>query len=157
MYWGNVLGRKGSVRLGQEKGAGARDGLQPGAGSSGTGLTAPHLRAQQSRRSGSPPLSTLIFRVDVTCLARPAEACQQQRSGYGGSGMDTNLNPTAPLSHLSCCPLIVDLGLLGSGPHWGLKFLCLLASSRLCQVSLTQSMIIRTSYKKPGLEKPGTV
>lgn len=46
-------------------------------------------------------------------------------------------------------------GLWGSGPHWGLKFLCFLASKHLCHVSVTQSMMWDI-WQKPGLDKTGT-
>ena len=49
-----------------------------------------------------------------------------------------------------------EWGLWGSGQCWELKFLFFLASKHLCHVPVTQSMIIGTSDKKPGLDKTGT-
>lgn len=46
-----------------------------------------------------------------------------------GSGRDTNLNATISLSDLSYCLLLVDLGLIASGPHSRLDLLCFLTSA----------------------------
>lgn len=46
-----------------------------------------------------------------------------------GSRRDTNLNATVSLSDLSYCLLLVDLGLIGSGPHSRLDLLCFLTSA----------------------------
>ena len=98
----------------------------------------PHLCAPPSSGSGSPPLCPLSGSVSL--------AWQGPFSGGGGpglssaslstvelkgSGRDTSLNATGSLSALSCYPLIVDLGLIGSEPHSRLDSLCFLASHHL--------------------------
>lgn len=129
-------------------------------GSSGAWLTALHLCAQQSVGSDSPPLTPppvwgLLFRGVLSLEKGVALAhLQLWRSGWRALQRTPTLMPQRFSIITSAAHSLVTLAFVDLDHIRGWTVFVSWLSIIFCHVSLTQSVMMRISYKKPGRDKP---